>query len=373
MKTTPYFTLGLLSGTSCDAIDAALVLWKEGQPPQLIATHSGSIPDSIRRQVALLGESRSAPAFEVLQTLGCLDHQLGLLFAEAALAVLRKAHIPAQAVRAIGSHGQTVFHAPQGPYPFTLQLGDPNLIAKKTGILTVADFRRADMAVGGQGAPLIPPFHQQLFQSEREWRVILNLGGIANLTLLAPSSEPEPLRGWDTGPGNALLDRWAEHHLGTPYDKNGAFAARGNLLAPLLEAFLDDPYFQQAPPKSTGREYFHLEWLASFGVDRYAPADVQATLAELTARTIAQALPKTTQKLIVVGGGAHNQHLLSRIQAQVPAVTCLKSSLLGMPEDWVEALFFAWLAKRRIEGLPANAPEVTGARCPTQLGGVFAP
>ncbi len=270
--------IGLMSGTSMDAIDAALVDFAHGM--RLVGTHSIALPDELKARLITLAQ----PGPDEIERLGRIDIELGQLFAEAVRGVLESSEHHAAEIKAIGSHGQTIRHRPQGTYPFTLQITDPNTIAEATGITVVADFRRRDMAAGGQGAPLVPAFHASVFGHENHHRVVLNLGGIANFTLLPVGGE---VRGFDTGPANALMDAWCERHTGRAYDADGAFAASGQVDAALLARLLADPWFALPPPKSTGREHFHLDWLqARMGETVLPPADVQATLLDLSARTV---------------------------------------------------------------------------------------
>ncbi len=359
-----------MSGTSLDAADAALVDFS-GAQPKLIATHSLSLPSELRSALLALCTSGA----NEIERMAELDARLGEIFAGAALALLKKAGVNAAQVSAIGSHGQTVRHQPGGPYPFTLQIGNPALIAERTGITTVADFRRADMAAGGQGAPLAPAFHSAVLRSSQHERVVVNIGGIANVTLL-PKDKKQSVTGFDTGPGNVLLDAWAERHLGQRMDENGRFAASGKINENLLKEFLRDDYFALAPPKSTGREHFNGAWLDAM-LQNYAavPAqDVQATLCELTAASITAGVKKyapMTQELLVCGGGAHNTHLMQRLRARLQPCTVESTEKYGVSPNWMEAMAFAWLAQQTLEGKPGNLPGVTGAKHLAVLGGVY--
>jgi anhydro-N-acetylmuramic acid kinase len=361
--------IGLMSGTSMDAVDAALVDLSETSP-SLKCVISWPIPVDLRD--ALL-ELCGGAGLDELDRMGQLDVQMAQLFAEATNELLRAAQVTAAQVSAIGSHGQTVRHRPTAPKPYTLQIGDPNTIAELTGITTVADFRRRDMAAGGQGAPLVPAFHEALLRSEREDRVVVNIGGIANVTTL-PADRQQPVNGFDTGPGNVLLDTWAYQHLGTRRDEDGLWAARGEVNSDVLERMLKDPYFHQPPPKSTGREYFHLEWLQRHLEPGLLPQDVQATLSELTAATIAAAVRQyapNTRRLLVCGGGVHNYDLVRRLQSRVGDCVAESTAAHGLDPDWVEAMAFAWLAKRTLAGKTGNLPAVTGARHEVVLGGIY--
>ncbi len=360
--------IGLMSGTSMDGVDAALVDLTEAGGASLIATHTEPISPSLLKTIIGLSQNLGTP-----DDLGHCDRQLGELFAKAAQAVSLKK--PADgSIRAIGSHGQTVRHQPGGAAPFTLQLGDPNVIAERTGIITVADFRRRDMAAGGQGAPLVPAFHHAVFSSDSQNRALINIGGIANISWL-PAGSDAAAGGFDTGPGNALMDHWAQRHLGIPYDDSGNWAASGRLLPDLLEQMLAEPYFSQPFPKSTGKELFNGDWLDAIpGVDMAEPADIQRTLLELTAVTIIQQLPPTRPLAIYVcGGGAKNVTLMARLQELLTgeAVHVDTTSALGIDPQWVEAAAFAWLASQTLAGLPGNVPAVTGASGPRILGAIY--
>lgn len=368
----PDLFIGTLSGTSVDGIDAGLVRFSP--KPELVAARSLKFPEDLRLELLALGN----PGPNEIDRLGQADVRLGRLFADAVNGLLKHAGVTPGQVRAIGSHGQTVRHRPALPYPFTLQIGDPTVIATATGIPVVADFRRKDMALGGQGAPLVPAFHEAVFRQAGENRVIVNIGGIANVTVL-PGDSARTVLGFDTGPGNTLLDAWARKALHQPMDRDGAFAASGRVQAGVLAALLGDPYFAKPAPKSTGPEYFSPDWLqknfAALG-DR-PPADVQATLLALTAQSIADAirqLPGLTRPAVYVcGGGAHNGALMRALQEQLPDSKVATTDALGLPVDWIEAMAFAWLAKQRLEEKPGNATAVTGASRPAVLGGIWLP
>jgi anhydro-N-acetylmuramic acid kinase len=360
--------LGLISGTSADGIDVALVRF--AAHPDVIATRTFAYPDHLRAGVVAL--ARNAAAI-TLDAYGHLDAAIGACFAEAALALLRDAGVDARNVAALGSHGQTVCHRPNGPDAFTLQIGDPNVIAERTGIVTVADFRRADLAAGGQGAPLLPALHAAVLADAATPRAVLNLGGIANLTLLVPG---QPVLGFDTGPANCLLDAWSLRHCRTPRDEGGAWARSGRVDAALLQRLMGDPYFSAPPPKSTGREYFNLDWLDERLSGNIAPVDVQATLLQLSARSIADALrvhAPAVRELYACGGGVHNGALMAALRAELPDTKVDTTAALGLDPDFVEAIGFAWLARARLDHVPGNLPSVTGARGPRVLGAVYAP
>jgi anhydro-N-acetylmuramic acid kinase len=361
--------LGLISGTSADAIDAALVSF-DGHP-RVVAAEAFAYPDVVRDAILVLSRSAGTAS---LDELGALDVRIAIAFAEAANALIGRSGIERARVRAIGSHGQTVRHRPRADPPFTLQLGDPSVIAERTGIATIADFRRRDVAAGGQGAPLAPAFHAAVLAAEGEDRAVLNLGGIANLTLL-PGDPSAPVTGFDTGPANCLLDAWSMRHLGRTRDEGGAVASTGVADPAALSRCLAYPYFASPPPKSTGREEFDLEWLSPHGIATDAPTAL-ATLTELTARTIADALRATapsTRRVIACGGGVHNPYLMRRIAAALDGITVESSAAHGIDPDFVEAALFAWLAHAHLAGHAGNLPAVTGARGPRVLGAIYPP
>lgn len=363
--------IGLMSGTSADGIDATLVDFSQ-QQPVVIATHYMPYPELLREQIFALSKS----GHDEIQRLGELDIIIGKQFAHATNQLLEKHSISPQSITAIGSHGQNIRHHPHPPYRFTMQIGDPNVIAAETGITTVADFRRKDIAYGGQGAPLVPAFHQHIFSSETMNRVIVNIGGIANITLL-PKKNPGPIIGFDTGPGNTLLDAWIYMHQKESHDKNGAWAQQGNIHLRLLVSLLADNYFQLPPPKSTGREHFNLSWLQKYlnaQGKEIAPVDIQATLVELTARSILIGIRKyvTEGEILVCGGGIHNDFLMSRLKELTKANFVVESTQkYGVAPEWVEAMAFAWLARQTLNRQPGNLPSVTGAKQAAVLGGVY--
>lgn len=363
--------LGLISGTSADGIDAALVDFSHLYP-KVVATHYTPYPTVLREKIFSLcqkGENE-------IHRLGELDVVIAKEFAQAANNLLKQHAISPDKVKAIGSHGQNIRHHPHSPHRFTLQIGDPNTIASETGITTVADFRRKDIALGGQGAPLVPAFHQHVFAADQVDRTIVNIGGIANITLL-PKNNPGPIVGFDTGPGNGMMDAWINDIFNEPYDKNGAWGLQGTVDEKLLQNFLADSYFRKAPPKSTGREYFNLDWVKKH-LDqvggKIAPVDVQTTLVELTARTIIDAILHylAAGEILVCGGGAHNAFLLTRLRdLGKPHFQVETTQKYGVDPDWVEAMAFAWLARQTMNRLPGNLPSVTGAKLPAVLGGVY--
>jgi anhydro-N-acetylmuramic acid kinase len=360
--------LGMISGTSVDGIDAALVAFAD-HSVELLATQSHAYPDALKAR--LLAAIRS-PAATTVDEVGALDTLVGRAFRDAALALIESSGQHASDVKAIGSHGQTLRHRPDNSPPFTLQLGDPATIATGTGITTVADFRRQDLALGGQGAPLVPPFHDWLFGDGDTSTVVANIGGIANITILPGNGRP--LGGFDTGPGNTLMDAWTRRHRDQPFDAGGGWAATGMVDEALLHRLLDDDYFTRPPPKSTGFEHFNLDWLAAANIDDIDPADVQATLLEMTARSLATAIVETVPDcatLALCGGGVHNRSLVARIQALLPSIDVISTASRGLDPDWVEAAAFAWLARERMAGRFGNAPTVTGARRRSPLGAIY--
>lgn len=364
--------IGLMSGTSADGIDAALVdLTDSGF--RILATRSIHYSSGIRETIESV--IRLYPDVD-RERIRELDEALGGDFARAGAELARETE-PDESITAIGSHGQTVYHGPGDVPPVTVQLANPQIIADRTGLATVADFRRNDLAAGGQGAPLAPAFHKAMFRDAGVDRLIVNIGGIANLTSL-PARRDRPVLGFDTGPGNTLMDQWCRLHTGQEYDDGGRWAARGQADERFVQALLDDPYFGLAPPKSTGREYFHLAWIKErFPGWRDAdPADIQAGLLEVTARSIARAAAEVGDRgateLYVCGGGARNEILMSRLKDLV-AGSVATTDVLGLPPEWVEACAFAWLAHRRIHERPGNLPSVTGADREVLLGEIYTP
>ncbi|MEA3491963.1 MAG: anhydro-N-acetylmuramic acid kinase [Campylobacterota bacterium] len=360
MKTKELY-IGLMSGTSLDGVDAALCMIDEVSC-ELVASLEYPIPDELKIEIlaAIEGQVR-------LAKVGELDHRLGLLFAKAVNALLEQEHLKPADIKAIGSHGQTVWHEPAGSYPFTMQLGDPNIIAVRTGISVVADFRRKDVALGGQGAPFAPAFHKFLFGDMGDDIAIVNIGGMANITLLG-----EKLIGYDTGCGNVLMDMWIAKCNGLEYDRDGLWAKSGRVDYPLLERMLDDDYFRQEYPKSTGREKFNAEWLESIISQVQSggewQADIQRTLLELTAITISNEVLKFQRDILLLcGGGAKNSFLVERIKAMIPNIQVV----IAANADSLEAMAFAWLAYKRIHKEPVNLKDVTGAKENSILGGIY--
>lgn len=365
MTETAY--IGLMSGTSMDGIDAVLVSFPNDRI-HIRATYSLPYDDTLRQRLTRAALNQATP-----DELGELDHELGALFADAALGVIEESDLGTGDIHAIGSHGQTIRHQPSGTHPFSMQIGDPNIIAERTGITTVADFRRRDLAAGGQGAPLVPAFHQAYFGSASESRCIVNFGGISNLTWL-PHDKPGHAVGFDTGPGNALIDAWCLNQTGRPYDDDGHWARTGQVNESLMEDMLSDAYFLRPAPKSTGKERFNLAWVETV-VARHpelSASDVQCSLAELTVRSLIMQLPQQTDMtLFVCGGGARNAFLMERLRAALPAVAVDTTAALGLDPQWVESVAFGWLAMRTMAHRHGNLPEVTGAKGERILGAIY--
>lgn len=359
--------VGLMSGTSMDGIDAVLVSFN-GQSADLLGTCTRPWPDELRLRLMAASQNQASP-----DEIGELDTLTGALFAEAANQVIAKAGIATSSVRAVGSHGQTLRHQPSGAAPYSLQIGNPAVIAEKTGITTVADFRSRDMAAGGQGAPLVPAFHRAFFGSPVEDRCILNLGGIANITHI-PADSSRPVTGFDTGPANALLDAWCLDQTGLPFDADGHWASEGEVNEILLEDMLSDAYFSKPAPKSTGKERFNLDWVKTL-IRRHPdiPAEnIQRTLLQLTVTSIVSQLPQVPSiKIYACGGGTRNPVLMEQLQKALAPTPLTLTSELGLDPHWVEAVAFAWLARQALSGKPGNLPEVTGASGPKILGAIY--
>lgn len=369
MQSTLY--IGVMSGTSLDGIDIALVDISVDNIT-FISGECYPLPSSLKANLLQLCQQQQC----TLLKLGELDHQLGQLYAHCINKFIQTHHLDRTQINAIGCHGQTIFHSPNGCYPFTMQIGDANIIAAKTAITTIADFRRKDMAYGGQGAPLVPAFHQAIFSDPNKNRIILNIGGISNITVLSPN---HPLIGFDTGPGNVLLDSWIAKQLALPYDKDANWAKTGSVNQPLLQHLLNDEYFRLPYPKSTGRERFNLNWLldklTGFSL---APQDIQATLIELTVIVTTTAIinqislnKQLPNELLICGGGAKNPLLMARFAAWLPNWSVKTTDELGTSSDYMEAIAFAWLAYCRIHNLSSNIPTVTGATKAISLGVIY--
>ena len=365
-----HYYIGLISGTSVDGVDCAIVDFKSDSP-ELIAAQTIPYSNTLRDDVLRLcgGENLS------LSFIGQTHKALGDAFANTANKVLVDAGLKAEDIEAIGSHGQTVWHEPAGEHPFTQQLADPNTIAYRTGIKTVADLRGMDIAAGGQGAPLAPLLHRAVFHSQNIDRVVVNIGGISNITALPRSGS---CLAFDTGPGNVLMDYWINKNVGEQFDSNGEWAASGQMQPLLLNTLLDDRYFRQDPPKSTGRELFNGIWLeAKLGelASEFKPEDVQATLLTFTATSIASDILRhgSAEEVYICGGGAHNAALMQELTNVLGDVPVTSTSKLGIDPDWVEAIAFAWMAKSAIEGVTVDTAAFTGAQSPVRLGGIYSP
>ncbi len=370
-----------MSGTSADSIDAVLVDFAS-TPPKLLTQLEHPIDHTLKNQILQLCN----PGDNEIERMGHLDRSLGLHFAQATQQLLTQSGINADQVRAIGSHGQTIRHRPPGlqgnddNLPFTLQIGDPNTLAEITGITTVADFRRRDIAANGQGAPLAPAFHQALFASDSSERFVVNIGGMSNITQLSPG---QAALGFDTGPGNVLMDGWIYQQRGENYDRDGHWAASGSVHSPLLDKLLSHPFLPLSPPKSTGREAFNLNWLnhllSEFN-EPIASADVQATLLEFTATTITDAINSISQstksaqtEVFICGGGAFNAQLMHRLTQLSNGYQVQTTRTIGIDPEWVEAMAFAWLAHQTLQRQPGNLQQVTGAQGARILGGIYYP
>lgn len=362
------FYVGLMSGTSLDGVDAVLATMPDGGPLRVLASHAIGMPQDLRAE--LLALNTSGP--DELHRGALAANALTQLYAQSISELLSLAHVSTDQIRAVGAHGQTVRHRPQafGGTGYTVQLLNGALLAERCGIDVVCDFRSRDLAAGGQGAPLVPAFHAACFAQPGVAQAVLNIGGIANLSLLHADGR---IGGFDCGPGNALMDLWCQQHQCRPFDADGAWAAQGKVVERLLSHWLAEPFFHKAPPKSTGRDLFNVDWLEAglAGCPGISPVDVQATLAELTARSCADALRRhagATTRLLVCGGGALNKHLLHRLAAQLPDLQIAPTEEAGLPPLQVEAAAFAWLAQAFLNRQPGNRPEVTGASGPRVLG-----
>jgi anhydro-N-acetylmuramic acid kinase len=358
-----------------DGVDAVLVEIVDGEFKTLGGlTHAYPALLNATLHSAIAPDARLS-----LHELATLDVEVGECFAEAASVLLTTLGVPSNAVSAVGSHGQTLRHAPRAARPYSIQIGSPSVICARLGLTTVADFRAMDIAYGGEGAPLVPAFHEWLLRDPNENRVIVNIGGIANISLL-PAHGSEPIAGYDTGPGNCLMDAWCKRHRGLAYDAGGQWAASGTVNSALLAKLLDDHYYTAAPPKSTGREVFNLAYLDAVltrgSWADLAPADVQASLAELTVESLAREVGRRGHNwstgLFVCGGGAHNTHLLSRLAARLAPVTVAPTTTLGLDPDLVEASAFAWLAHMRLGQQPIRMTTGPVAR-EVHLGALYSP
>lgn len=355
-----------MSGTSLDGIDVVLADFSLS-PPSLPCTFYLPYDKDLRQRLLDLHHSGN----DELHRAAILSNELARCYAEAVVSLLNKSGVEPQNVTAIGCHGQTVRHCPQSGRGYTIQLGNAALLAELTGITVVTDFRSRDIAAGGQGAPLVPKFHQALFADPKNHRVIVNIGGISNLTSLTPAGG---VTGFDCGPGNLLMDAWCLRHLGETYDQNGTWAGSGEVIPALLEKLLALPFFSLPPPKSTGREVFNLSWLEGCLSGKEKPEDVQATLLQFTVTEISRSVlayfPSAVE-IYLCGGGARNTELVARLRAALPRKKVELTDALGVDADWLEAFAFAWLAQQAIMGAPGNLPDVTGAKGARVLGAIY--
>ena len=356
-----------MSGTSLDGVDAVLASMPGGAPPVLLQAIHLAFPPALRDELLALTQAGD----NEIERAGHAANQLSRLYAEAVAHLLEAGGVTPAAVAAIGAHGQTVRHRPEAG--FTVQLGAPALLAELTGIAVVADFRSRDLAAGGHGAPLVPAFHAAAFGAAHP-RAVVNIGGIANVSCLPARGTPSPVRGFDCGPGNLLLDAWIHRHQRLAFDRDGVWSSSGRVDAALLERLFGDPYFEQPPPKSTGREHFNLGWLDARLTGRELPQDVQATLLALSAESIARAIVRwapESGEVLVCGGGARNAALMRALSARCGGRAVSSTETHGIAPEHVEGLAFAWLAHMHLEGLAGNLPEVTGARGPRVLGALY--
>lgn len=356
--------IGLMSGTSLDGVDVVAIQF--GPSPQILASTMQKFPEALHGQLLAL----CAPADNEIERLGIADVQLGLFYAECVNTLIDSAGLNKHDIAAIGCHGQTIRHHP-GANGFSLQIGSADALATKTNIVVVNNFRNKDMVLGGQGAPLVPAFHAALFGTTQTHCAVINIGGMANISVL---KNGRLIAGYDTGPGNVLSDSWCMKHRGESFDKNGQWASTGDVIPSLLDDLLDEPYFHRPAPKSTGRELFNPNWLLKYLAGDEKTEDIQATLVELTAVSIVQELNKyQPEACYLCGGGTHNRLLMQRLQALLGDTPCSTTETLGIHPDWVEACAFAWLARARLTASPGNAPCVTGATRHAILGAVTLP
>ena len=364
----PSLFIGLMSGTSLDGVDGVLLAMTDSRSVRVLADASLPLPSALRQELLAL----NIPGHNELHRAAVAAASLVAIYAGVVSQLLQDSNTPATQVQAIGAHGQTVRHAPSNQPAYTWQLNQPALLAELTGITVVADFRSRDIAAGGQGAPLVPAFHRAVFGQTGQSVAVVNIGGMANVSALHANGLTQ---GCDSGPGNVLLDLWCAQHTGNPFDNGGAWASQGQVRPALLQTMLATPYFQASSVKSTGRDLFNSEWLDAQLAQHpgLPPADVQATLVELTARSIVSTLDHLGQweRVYVCGGGAHNQALMRRLQALLGKVQLDSTAALGWPVSQVEAAAFAWLAQRALAGLPGNEPQVTGALGPRVLGAIY--
>lgn len=369
--------MGLMSGTSLDGVDVVIADIDLPRNFSLLAAKTYPIANNLKKDLLALSQKQQPNELDLYAG---LDVKMGHVFADCCLQLIQESGLKAADIYAIGSHGQTLRHYPDSQYPTTLQIGDPNIIVNKTNITTIADFRRRDMAAGGQGAPLVPPFHQALFSDSTKNRVIVNIGGIANITFLPNTSLPakdNQVLGYDTGPGNGLMDDWCIRNFNCDYDHAGQLAAQGNIDQTLLSRMLSDCYFSQQLPKSTGREYFSYQWIENQlhkTEQQVSAIDMLSTLLELSCRSIVnevKQLKPAVDEVLVCGGGVKNNQLMQRLQELMPEKTITSTEESGLHPDWVEASAFAWLAHQTFNHLTSNLPSVTGADKNVILGGIW--
>ena len=356
--------IGLMSGTSMDGVDVALCKVDQ-YSCSLLNSLEYPMPKALKEEMLLMINTDTT-----LKQVGEVNQRLALIFAEATNALLEKVKLTPEQITAIGSHGQTLWHNPDGKYPFSMQLGDASLIAAKTGIDVVSDFRNKDLALGGQGATFAPVFHQFLFHQLEGKVAVLNIGGMSNISILG-----DDLVGFDTGPGNVLMDLWVQKHQEVGFDRDGRWAKKGKVDQPLLKALLAEDYFKKAPPKSTGRELFNLPWLGKMlrGHRTVSSENVQATLLAFTVASIATEVQKfSIDKLLVCGGGVHNGYLMEQLQVELEGIEVSTTDLAGVSSEQLEAMLFAWLAYKRIHSESVALKSVTGAMKDGVLGGIYA-
>jgi len=361
------FFIGLMSGTSLDGIDAVLLTTNDNGQFELVDALEYAIPPELHKTVRAL----CLPGDNEIFRLGKADRELAMCYAEACQRLLKNNALTANQITAIGCHGQTIRHSPNTEIAFTLQIGDPNTLAMLTRITTVADFRRRDIAAGGQGAPLAPLFHEAFFASSKHNRAVINIGGIANISILSTNCD---LLGYDSGPGNVLMDEWINKHKHKPYDYQGQWASTGAIDRALLSRLMKEPFLTSPYPKSTGRELFNLSWLEQHLHGNENPANVQATLLELTAQSIATEIKNTKdpiQAVYLCGGGAYNTQLTLRLEALIHPTILATTKVLGIEPEWVEAVGFAWLAKQTLDAKAVKTKNVTGAQKNQVLGAIF--
>jgi len=355
----------MMSGTSVDGVDAALVEFKSANELSVVETEFSPFSKRLKQRINRLAQSNADLVTENIQA---LDSDLAEAYIAAIISLLKKSGYRARDVSAIANHGQTIRHRPDAKPPISLQLGDAQKLANRTGITTISQFRQADLELGGQGAPLMPAFHAAQFTDMDTIRYVLNIGGIANITRLS-----NPVIGFDTGPGNTLMDQWVKSSLGRPYDNNGDWAKSGSIIADVLDVLLQEPYFTREFPKSTGPDFLNLNWLQQMAGDltAYPPQDIQATLLALSVETIGIAFEQIHAvhgEIYICGGGAHNLALIASLKNRLPGFAIKQTGALGVPADWVESVGFAWLGYCNLHNIPSNLPSVTGASEQTVLG-----